>query len=110
MKISDDGRPWATDAKNNFYKKEAIDEYLEEAYDKNWLSVRDPFDIYNEKKVQKCKGVILSNVCKDSTGVPITAHSMYCENVPLSNAFKCLSLGNEFTNKTCDLNGPDPTC
>ena len=110
MNITNNGKPWSKDAQNNSYKKECIDEYLKEAYDKNWLSVRDPFDISNESKVQKCKGVILSNVCKDAEGKPITAHSMYCENVPLANSYKCLALGNEFTQNTCVLNGPDPTC
>lgn len=101
---------WSSDAMKNSYKKEAIDEYLKNAYDKNWLSIRDPFDIHNENKVKKCTGIILSNVCKDSEGNSINAHSMYCKEVPLLNEYKCLALGNEFTNNTCVLSGPNPTC
>ena len=31
-----DAEPWSTDASKNSYKIEAIKEYLQEAYDKEW--------------------------------------------------------------------------
>ena len=96
---------WSTDALKNKYKDSAISEYLQNAYNNNWLSIRDPFDIYNENKVQKCNGTILSNVCNGNY-----AESMYCSQVPLSNSYKCLGLGNEFNNNTCILSGSKPTC
>lgn len=90
--------------KNN-YKSEAIDEYLKNAYDNNWLSIRDPLDINNEKKVLKCEGLILEKVCNGNY-----AKNMYCKNIPLLNEYKCISPGNEFNNNTCKLTGSNPNC
>ena len=89
----------------NSYKLPAINQYLQNAYDNNWLSVRDPFDIYNESKVLKCDGIVLSKVCGDNF-----ANTQYCSNIPLLDSYKCLALGNEFTGGKCILNGPNPTC
>jgi len=106
MNISNpNAQPWSTDATNNSYKDSAISEYLQNAYANYWLSVRDPLDIYNEKKVQRCEGTLLSKTCGDKF-----AQSMYCSQTPLLNAYKCLALGNEFNNNTCVLSGPNPTC
>ncbi len=92
-------------ARNNSYLQTAIQEYLTNAYTNNWLSIRDPFDIYNEDKVLKCNGTILSKVCGDKY-----ANTMYCEQLPFLNAYKCLALGNEFTDYSCQLTGENPTC
>jgi hypothetical protein len=96
---------WSVDALKNSYKETAINEYLQNAYNNNWLSIRDPFDIYNEDKVLKCQGIILSKVCNNDY-----AKTMYCSQLPLLNAYKCLALGNEFVNNTCVLSGDNPTC
>lgn len=94
-------------AHKNYYLQTAISTYLENAYNQKWLSVRDPLDIYNEDKVFKCNGTILSKVCNRGTS---NALNMYCSQVPLLDAYKCISPGNEFNNNTCTLTGPDPDC
>lgn len=88
----------------NIYKPDVINEYLKNVYENNWLSLRDPFDIYNEKKVSKCTGVELSKVCEKNTE---NAKIMYCQNSPLLNAYKCLNAGNEFTGGNCILQDDD---
>ena len=89
----------------NSYKEGAIKEYLQNAYDNDWVSIRDPFDVYNAKKVIKCNGLVLSKPCNGKY-----ANTMYCDKLPLLNAYKCLALGNEFNNNTCELIGSNPTC
>jgi hypothetical protein len=96
---------WSTSAVGNSYKDSVIAEYLQNAYNNNWLSIRSPFDVYNEKKVLKCSGTVLSRVCGGGY-----AKSMYCDELPLLSAYKCLSLGNEFVNDSCVLTGANPTC
>lgn len=96
---------WSNEATRNSYKENAINEYLQNAYNNNWLSIRDPFDIYNEDKVLKCEGTILSKVCGNNY-----SNTMYCSQLPLLNSYKCLALGNEFVNNTCVLTGDNPTC
>lgn len=96
---------WSNEATQNYYKETAIKEYLQNVYDNNWLSIRDPLDIYNEDKVLKCDGTIITKVCDGN--YPKT---MYCNQLPLLNAYKCLALGNEFVNNTCILSGDNPTC
>jgi hypothetical protein len=93
--------------KNNMYKKEIINEYLTNAYDKMWISLRDPLDVYNNSKAVKCDGIVHYNVCGDKNSA---AQSMFCEKAPLANAYKCLALGNEFNGNTCILTGDNPTC
>jgi len=95
------------DAPNNTYKKEIINEYLTNAYDKMWISLRDPLDVYNNSKAVKCDGIVHYNVCGDKNS---PAQSMFCEKAPLANAYKCLALGNEFNGNTCILTGNNPTC
>jgi hypothetical protein len=90
-------------AHENTYRDDAKNEYLKNAYEKNWISIRDPFDVYNEDKVIKCEGLELSGVCKGKH-----AKSMYCSNLLFPNAWKCLALGGEFS--PCELTGDDITC
>lgn len=104
--INEDGSwtdPMAVSENN--YKQEAIDEYLKNVYDNNWLTLRDPFDIYNESKVKKCEGVLLSGVCDGKT-----AKNMYCGGSPLLDAYKCISPGNEFSEMNCIMKGNNITC
>lgn len=89
----------------NSYKEEAINEYLKDVYDNNWLSIRNPFDIYNDDKILKCQGLILEKICNGQY-----AQNMYCSNLPLLNEYKCISLGNDINNNSCILNGDNPTC
>jgi len=105
--INTDGNGWTDPmaVSKNSYKKEVIDEYLQNVYDNNWLTLRDPFDVYNENKVKKCKGVILSSVCNGSY-----AKNMYCEGSPLLDAYKCISPGNEFSNMNCIMKGENINC
>jgi hypothetical protein len=88
----------------NTYKKEIIHEYLQDAYEQMWISLRDPLDIYNDDKAISCPGIIDYNVCD---GKP--AQSMYCQT-PLAEAYKCLGLGNEFNGGMCVLSGDHQTC
>ena len=88
----------------NTYKEEIIQEYLNNVYEKMWISLRDPLDIYNDEKAISCPGIVQYNVCD---GKP--AQSMFCQT-PLAEAYKCLGLGNEFNGGTCVLSGDHQTC
>lgn len=106
LNIVDPGaQPWSTAATKNSYKEAAIREYLEFMYDNEFLSVRDPLDIHNESKIQKCKGTKLEKVCDGQY-----ARMQYCGNIPLMDRWKCLFMGNEFNGNTCKLHGSNPTC
>ena len=72
-------------APHNLYKQSAIDNYLKNAYDNNWISIRDPLDVYNNSKVIKCDGLAVSNVCPGNK----PASAMYC-NTPFLDTWKCL--------------------
>lgn len=97
--------PWSISAKFNRYKQEVIEEYLKNAYENEWLSVRDPIDVYNPNKVLKCDGIKLDSTCNGDY-----ARMQYCANIPLMNSFKCLYMGNEFNDNSCILHGKNPTC
>lgn len=104
-------------AHQNRYRDDAIREYLENAYANNWISIRDPFDIYNNSKVLKCDGLKLNrpeSVDLGQSRQPCagnrTANSMYCDALYFMNQYKCLALGNEFNGGTCKLTGADITC
>jgi len=105
--IVNDDKTWSDPGatKGNSYKKEAINEYLKNVYDNNWLTLRDPLDVYNENKVKKCEGVLLSNVCDGKY-----ARNMYCSASPLLNAYKCISPGNEFSDMNCVMKGKNINC
>jgi len=96
--------PLSMNALKNSYKQEIIQEYLQNAHDNMWLSLRDPLDIYNNNKATFCTGINNFNVCNNKP-----AQSMFCKESPLIDAYKCLGLGNEFNGNTCILTG-DPTC
>lgn len=104
MNTSQDNSPLSQNALSNSYKKEIIQEYLQEAYEKKWISLRDPLDVYNDSKATFCPGIVNYNVCD---GKP--AQSMFCQ-APLPFVYKCLGLGNEFNGGTCILTGENPTC
>lgn len=94
-------------AHHNRYREDAIQEYLKNAYDKDWISIRDPFDVFNDSRVIRCEGLSLEKVCESDSG-PGYARSMYCKGLYFSNQWKCLSLGGEFN--ACQLQGSNINC
>lgn len=105
MNTTQDNDPYSQSALSNSYKTEIIQEYLQNAYEKQWISLRDPLDIYNESKVVSCPGIVNINVCGDNK----PSQSTYCQS-PLAYAYKCLGLGNEFNGGSCILTGDNPNC
>ena len=94
--------------KNN-YKDEYIQAVLNLFVEKEILSVRDPLDIFNKDKVKTCIGINnLGSICSDNLNYGKRWYNLYCENVPLSNEYKCLGLGSDIEN--CDLSSKNPSC
>ena len=98
--------------KNNKYKTEFIQECLEKFINENIISIRDPLDINNNNKVQKCQiSNILEKICPFNLQFDQGWYNFYCDNVPLSKEYKCLGLGQEADPKNkCVLSGENISC
>lgn len=99
-------------AKDNVYKKEFIQSWIEKFIDEDIVTVRDPLDIYNKDKVEKCIiKSIFDKVCNNNLQYDQSWYSFYCENVPLSNDTRCISLGEDAEPMNiCDLKSENPSC
>jgi hypothetical protein len=104
--------PWSKTSNDNYYKKEFIQEWVQKFITEEIVSVRDPLDIYNKSKVSKCQiASIFSKICPNNIQFDETWYSFNCENSPLNDAYKCLSLGTDVETKNkCILSGDNPTC
>jgi len=95
---------------DNKYKDEAIKDWLEDMIKNEIITSRDPLDIYNKKKVSKCLDV--SNLYSDCKGKDKGKwYNFYCSNIPITNEFKCLGMGDDADGKgSCVLKGEGMTC
>ena len=76
------------------------------------ISVRDPLDVLNKSKVDTCNiSSIFEKVCLNNLQYDDAWYNFYCSNVPITNEYKCLSLGEDADDKNkCVLKGSNPTC
>jgi hypothetical protein len=94
---------------DNKYKDDFIQNCLNNFVNNKIISVRDPLDIYNENKVEKCLDLNdLSPICENNNNYSDRWYNLYCNNVPLANEYKCLALGNDID--SCILVAENPTC
>lgn len=80
---------------DNKYKDTFIQDSLNNFVNNRIISVRDPLDIYNENKVERCLDLNnLSPVCENNN-YSNKWYNLYCSNIPISDEYKCLALGND---------------
>ena len=101
------GSPW-----KNSFKKEFIQDMVTMYMEQSIICVRDPLDLYNENKVQKCLDLDkLSGLCPNITSYNGAWYNAFCSNVPMANTYKCLSLGQDADSGVlCDFSSSSPTC
>jgi hypothetical protein len=104
--------PKSQSANSNTYKKEFIQQWLDKMIQNKTVSVRDPLDVLNEKKVSTCNiSSIFQKICSNNLQYDGAWYNFYCSNVPITNEYKCLSLGEDADDKNnCILKGDNPTC
>jgi hypothetical protein len=97
---------------DNEYNQEFIQQFINKFIEEEIISVRDPLDIKNNKKVQKCKILdILQKICPYNVQFNQAWYNFYCENVPISKEYKCLGMGKDADPKNeCVYKGENISC
>ena len=88
---------------SNPWNNDFVQDSLKYIYDKDIITVRDPLDLYNDKKAMKCKGMLEQGQCPNNIE-PNQKHSwfnMYCSQNILSDIYKCVNLGVDANNSGC---------
>lgn len=99
----------AQNSDNNKYKDEFIQDSLNYFVQNKIITLRDPLDIYNEDKVERCLDLNnLSPICPNNLNYNKRWYNIYCSNNPISDEYKCLALGKDID--SCNLTGDNPTC
>ena len=106
----------------NTYDPDFVSMWVHKLKDNKFISVRDPLDLYNDKKAQVCKDVEKEEgVCHIPAapgrpplkpGVLGPWYAVFCGNAPMSNEYKCLQLGKEAdpSYPACKTTGDEITC
>lgn len=95
------GNPW-----NEQFVTDSIN-YL---VDQKFISIRDPLDVHNDKKVKSCDGLLKPNVCPNNPDQPGGWYNLYCDKLALASDYKCLGLGYDAEGAVCELDVENPTC
>ncbi len=93
----------------NTWKPQFLKDTIDYLVEKSLITIRDPLDIYNEKKVENCPELITQQILCPNNQPPSKWLNVFCSKNKLSNAYKCLSMGVDDGSR-CILTGKNPTC
>lgn len=95
---------------NRKFKDSAIKEWFATVF--QFVSIRDPLDIYNNDKVKTCSGADPFDMTACPAGADGKSRgwtNLSCAEVPMAEAFKCLQFGVD-TGTTCRTTGSAIDC